>query len=426
MYVWKTACWRHALWVVPFGAILLSGCGSGLLPGEGDSPRSTLNLATLGLDGESTYYETDFNDLFTSAEPVRVSAQPRVIRGWIDQSGDVDVYDLGPVALGDRILISMTTADSLDGVITLFDDAGAALLVNDHRNVYLGKSEPYIDLVMRRPAEACYVAATATPGYGAYGEYGLVASREHYVQVPEPRPDVILLVFNGSLDVRIGRRPAINVPAFDAGDISSSYAGLSATMAAEIVAGVREDFEGYNLTILSTLEGDTFDGEMTRVFFGTFDEALLGVAEGIDEFNAAGAQRAVVFTDTFGAFMPLEPSAFEMAQAIANVTSHEIGHLLGLVHTSDPGGIMDVTASMGELLLDQRFSLSPIHDAVFPMGYQDGVQSLLDSVGGDAELLLARRGPADSSRRRVRTDPHELPVRAAFYLSSCGLEGHDP
>ena len=50
--------------------------------------------------------------------------------------------------------------------------------------------------------------------------------------------------------------------------------------------------------------------------------------------------------DTFEAFDPLRPSVAAMSQAIANVACHEIGHLLGLVHTQSPNDIMDVTASL--------------------------------------------------------------------------------
>ena len=91
------------------------------------------------------------------------NGESRLIHGSITGASDVDVYDLGAVMPGDRIIVEMTTEGSLDGAVALFDESGAALLVNDHRNIYLGRSQPYVDVVSRTPGDSCYVAASATP-----------------------------------------------------------------------------------------------------------------------------------------------------------------------------------------------------------------------------------------------------------------------
>ncbi|MEE9295128.1 MAG: hypothetical protein V3W34_09255, partial [Phycisphaerae bacterium] len=99
------------------------------------------------------------------------------------------------------------------------------------------------------------------------------------------------------------------------------------------------------------------------------------------------AQEAIVFADTFEVFSALSPTIEEYAQAIANVTSHETGHLLGLVHTQDVRGLMDITATLRQLTWNQAFSRSPIEKSTFPMGYQDAAVTLVDSVGGDLETV---------------------------------------
>ncbi|MBI4719104.1 MAG: matrixin family metalloprotease [Planctomycetes bacterium] len=377
-----------------------------------------MSLSTLGLGDDSTVYEADANDLFERAESVDVTGQSRVIRGAIDGEADVDVYDLGPSEPGDRILVEMAAADTLDAALALFDGDGLALLINDHRNVYLGKNGPFIDLVLRRYTTATYVTVAATPGYSAFGEYGLVASRERQVPLPLPHPDTVLLVFDGGSQVQVGTRQPIDVPLFDAADIDPSLEGTTAELVAGIVDAVRADYVPYNVTILSTSEGARYDGSSTRLFFGTYDAALLGVAEGVDEFNATKAQEAIVFTDTFEAFMELEPTVPELAQAIGNVASHEVGHLLGLVHTADPLAIMDVTASLYDLMDDQRFRQSPLHSLVYPLGAQDSVEYLLDAVGGDPAFALLK----DRYDTRARRAPSGPAARSFWLLSSCNLD----
>lgn len=422
MSVQISAKGKYARRLALLGALVICSCESGFNASDGDRPRSTLSLSTLGLDNASTYYESRTNDLFETADPVEVAAESRVIRGHIGGAQDVDVYDVGPALPGDRIIAEMTVDDALDAVIALFDDSGAALLVNDHRNVYLGQKEPFVDVVIRRRTDACYVAVSATPGYRSTGDYAMLVSRQYSIPVPAPRSDVVLLIFSGGENIRIGSRGPIDVPAFDAVDIDPRYAGRTAEIIAAVVAGVRDDYAGLDVTILSTSEGTRFDGSMSRLFFGTFDPALLGVAEGIDEFNATPAQEAIVFTDTFAAFLQLDPTAAEIGQAIANVSSHEIGHLLGLVHTTDREGIMDVTASLNDLLRNQTFRESPLHSGVFPLGLQDSIQSLLDAVGGDNVLTILKYLGGDSRKEALPADPSRPPARSQFYLSSCGLD----
>lgn len=427
MYV-LTSCTNR---LVRAGSILLlgftSGCGVFTTPQALDSLRPQLNLSTLGIGSESTHFETSANDQFELAEFVLLSSEGRVIRGMIDDPSDVDLYNLGQVRSGDRIVVDMTTIAGLDAAIALFDETGTSLLVNDHRNVYLHTATPFIDVVIEHDSAACYVAVTNTPGFTSSGEYALLARRIPNVELPALNPDVVLLMFDGGENVRIGGRAPLEVPIFDAATISEDYEGLSEAMMAKIVSAVREDFEGLDVTILSTSEGAIYQLGMTRIYFGQFDAALLGVAEGVDEFNATNNQRAIVFTDTFRAFNRLSPTVEEMGQALANVTSHEIGHLLGLIHTRFASGIMDVTASLKSLMQNQVFSRSPIYEGVFPVGSQNSLIYMLDAVGGDEGFVLAKLEAKRPHSRfsAIRDDDDqedETPARAQWRFSGCCLK----
>jgi hypothetical protein len=181
-----------------------------------------------------------------------------------------------------------------------------------------------------------------------------------------------------------------------------------------IIDSSRIDFAGIDVEIRTSITDPQPATPFSIIHFGAYDEALLGVADGVDEFNENPAQQAIIFTDTFKAFLPLNPTPEQIGQAIANVTSHEIGHLLGLVHTQDPYGVMDITASLRQMLSDQAFERSPIEPGVFPIGFQDATMTLVSTVGGDIEFARTfaeiRRqlrieekvaSPADASRLRL-------------------------
>ena len=423
VFVLGNPCRLSATISLAFIAIAPSGCGVLPNPLSNDDERPKLNLTTLGVGDTSTHFEGSENDLFDLAEYVPLDVDtPRVIRGFIDGASDVDVYDLGPGLPGDRIIVDLTAQAGLAGAIGLFDENGVSLLINDHRNVYLGTLTPFIDVVLQHPTSACYVAVANTPGFSDSGDYALLSSKS-YPSAPLPlNPDTIILIFDGAENVRIGGRAPIDILYFDPATIDEDYEGTFESMAEVILREVREDYEGIDITILSTSEGDLYEPGMTRIFFGHYDAALLGVAEGVDEFNALANQRAIVFTDTFRAFNRLNPTVEQLGRAIANVASHEIGHLMGLVHTRDSAGIMDVTASLKALMQDQAFRRSPIYEGVFPVGEQDGLRYMYDAMGGD-ETIINRKTSASRQRVPAKLIVDDAPAaRLQWRLSGCCLQ----
>ena len=180
------------------------------------------------------------------------------------------------------------------------------------------------------------------------------------------------------------------MPPFQGAFIDPKYAASTQQLIDRTLAMIRQDYAGLNVTFY--LDGDPGIPAVphSTVYFGTYNAALLGLADSVDYYNATPQQNAIIFTDTFALFMALDPSVEEMAQCLANVTSHEVGHLLGLNHTHDPASIMDITATAYQMLQDEAFLQSPLHDTVFPTGNQSAISLLVHTVGGTADPNAAR------------------------------------
>ncbi len=402
---------------------LITGCTGADLPGL---TGSTSPFASIGYGTEIDAAPDKGNDSFETAYafPLTVS-EPQAVAARIDPSTDVDVYELGTLFRGDRLILEVTGEAGLDAAVAVFDADGNLMYLNDDRNYFAGQLDPLIDFIVRRDSTTSYAVVASSPDARGAGGYTLATVVFPGVDVPPPHPQTVLLNFDGTDAVSFAGRPPVSVPVFDAASISPELQGRSDELIQLILRHVRADYAGLDVDVITSRDGGYAGADVTTIHFGAYDRALLGVAENIDEFNERAEQQGIIFTDTFQVFNVLEPTLEEYAQALANVTSHEIGHLLGLVHTADTTEIMDITASLRQLMRDQTFALAPLERMTFPMGYQDASVSLFESVGGDLEAFRAyntsRRAAAAAkvmleSERSDRFD--DLP-RPAFSRCMC-------
>ena len=421
---------RHPGWggwaLTVYGYVIASsiGCtGTGGYPSGSD----TSIFAALGLAAETVPAESEGNDSFAAATLFEIRQNERTsVGGTIDSSGDIDVFDLGPVNAGDHLSLDVFGDGVLDAVAALFDADANLIYLNDDRSFFSQLVDPHIDVVLRRNTERCYLAVASSPGASTQGRYRLEATLTPDFARPEPVPQTVLLNFDGASGIEFAGRAAVDIPPFEAGAVSETLIGETESLAGLVLEAVRDDFVGLDVDVYSSRGEPPPETDITVIHFGAYDPKLLGVAENIDEFNERTVQEAIVFTDTFSVFNVLDPSIEDYAQALANVASHEIGHLLGLVHTADETGLMDITASLRQLMRDQVFSVSPLESFTMPLGFQDAPATLVDSVGGDLQTLRARSAAHSRATKLWTADEHadHGPVaRASATLSTCRCRG---
>ncbi len=366
-------------------ASAVAGCGSDAYFWPLSSAEPTLigpaSLQSSRVGGASTLYEIDLEDGVALA-----------VDGAIDAPGMSAVYDIGRVDEGDMLAVEVVApGGGLDPAVGVFDDNDDSICINDDQSYYGGRQNSFAQFVARRTYAHCKVAVTSSPRSDTTGQFTLKLSRSSGASYTPPTGQIVYIDFEGHDNVVIGRRAPVDVPRFSGAMIDPQYEPYTAELKTLLLENVRRDYRGLNVEIIGSNEQPTPASLHTTVYMGSYNAALLGIADSVDAFNQNPAQNAIVFVDTFHAFAGLNPTVEELANALANVTSHEIGHLLGLNHTHDPNGIMDISASLRQMLTDQWFKRSPLNDDTFPVGYQDAVALLLMGIGGDPTIANAAR-----------------------------------
>lgn len=377
--------------------LVLAGCPTvvPVPPGGGtsdfvDGNRDESITSPLG----KTSGEPD-DDFSTPVVAVFDNTGVAALKGTIASSDDLDVFLLGALEAGDRVIIEAFAAGtaSLDVSIAVFDDQERLVSDNDDRTN--SNFDSRINFIVRHRGDRYYLVVTRSAfasNRSMTGEYTADVQVIHGNDVPPPVAQVLLLDFDGGVidSPVLGQ---MTLAPFDAGDIDRAYNGETATIK-QVIRGVfDQNYSRFNVTVLTTDDPPPANGTTcSTVFFGGFNETAFGIAENVDLYNADFCDDAVIFTESFTpSSFTLTPTAEEMGLAIGNVGSHEAGHLLGLNHVNDDLDLMDDRSPADAFLLDQEFMDSPLSTDIMPIGTQDGVL-LLDEIVGSraAELLMMR------------------------------------
>jgi len=388
----------------------LAGCGFSVdfpipqTPGV-DGNRDSSAISVLG----KTFGEP--NDTF--ADPiVAVFDLNNLARlqGTVEIIGDLDVFLLGPLAPGDLVTVDAATSQSdLDVSVGVFDGEGRLVVNNDDRG---GNTErfldSYVEWIVRHASDSYYLVVTNSPFASRdsqkTGSYTIDVSVAGGFDVPPPVPQLLMLDFDGGLVNSPGLGQVTIVP-FDAAAIDPVYRGQTEAMKRQIRRTIEQNYERFGVTVITSDDPSPEEGvEYSTVFLGGFSRETFGMAESVDLYNEDYCDDAIVYTESFSLTMfTFVPTVSEMAVAIANVASHEAGHLLGLNHVDDDRALMDDQSPADVFITDQEFMEAVMSSDIMPIGTQDAVLLLQEIVGlTDPEYLKVPGAKVFVRRRLMR------------------------
>ena len=374
------------------------GASDGNEIADGTSPLSTDSDGDGQPDGEdptphgpapnggpiSTGNDLEPNDIFLDATALEnIGLEFMTFEGRIDVFGDTDVFDLGPLAPGDRITIDWRGRDTfLTPFAAVFD--GAGILFSATRRALHADSNVFgfVDEVIRHGSDNYYFAVAHEMEEPSLGGYRFDVTIERDGNAPTTAGQVFFLDFDGGT-LTTPLLGVSTVSPFDAANISRLYEGQTDEMKQAIVDRFVEDFAGFDVVTITSDEMESpAAGEFSTILFGSFHDTVFGVSLGLDAYNVDQCDDGIIFTDSFQPrVFGFAPSAVAVGAAIGNVAAHEAGHLMGLYHVTDPTALMDERSPAIYLLTDQVFKTAVLSDSVFPLGDQDALLLLSETVG---------------------------------------------
>lgn len=325
------------------------------------------------------FLDVDGNFRFDTATAVTLTEDQLVFSGKITGSDDVDLFKLaGVFNPGDRIVIDIQRdSGNLDAVAALFDTSERLVAYNDDRNSgdldgNGADRNPRIDIILPGDESLELVLGVAQfADSSSTGDYVIDVQVQRDVGPVSPTGQIVFLDYRGGPNITIPNVGTFNLPPFDAASAGASFAGHTDELTDLVEATVKERYSAYNLVVLNSNDFTVPGAPHSTIYFGGFNQRAFAISEKIDTLNQDLSDDAILFTRSFDDAFSSVPTLEDLGTAIGNTVAHEIGHLLGLVHTADCDELMDSTCGNNRILSKQVFGRSSLDPFVFPVGTQD-------------------------------------------------------
>ncbi len=345
--------------------MLLCGCPPLQPPNNNQNANSNQNSSGL------PFLDQGNNSSFSMANDVPLSGTaPFKFAGGIDSASDLDLYNIGIINPGDRIHVDVQAGDpqTLDLVAAIFSSEQFLEFYNDDRAD--ADLNPLVDFVLRGDSGPYFLGITQYFENNATGGYTVDIQITPNVGIPAPEEQIVFLNWAGGQNVTVPNVGTFDLPPFNAADLGP-YGGQTQQMKQRVQQIIEDRYTGYDLIVLNSDDDPVPTAPHSTVYFGGLDPQAFAISQQVDEYNADHSDSSIVFTESYAAAFPQHPTFEQMAQAVGNTVAHELGHLLGLVHTADCKDLMDTSCGNASILVPQHFLTALLDRSVFPVGEQN-------------------------------------------------------
>lgn len=324
-------------------------------------------------DNASGIPDTEPNDSFSTAQAIALPAGSAVsIEGTFEGDDDVDVFDLGTFAAGQTLSarLSGDQAVNPDNVQFGFFDPDQNVAILDNNAVTA--ADQNIAFTIRKPGTYYLALAELNPRVASSPRYTVqITAGTSAISVPPAQ--VIYLNYNGASRVTIGGVTFADVLPFSALDVGADPAAI----AARVTERTRANYAPYNIEILSSYDTAEPAGPHGTVHISaSANPDLYGLSSSVDWYNQDPTDNAIIFA---GSLTGRGLSETQFIDALANIVTHEMGHMSGLAHTLDPAELMDQVTPLNALARPQTFHTAPL--AEFPIGQGNTPELLQFALG---------------------------------------------